>query len=323
MTNPAGSSTGENPSGVGRQGRGLLWPVQRYYGVCARPQTYLNLLYLVLGLPLGIAYFVSLVTFISVSAGLAITLVGIPLLVVAMYYWCVVAQVERAQSNVLLGTRINSLQFGPRTGRFWERNGIKARLKSGLTWRSLIWLLFRFPQGVATFVLAVVLVSVPLWMITLPLTATLGGGADFGVWQIDTVQKGMIFVVPGLLLLPLCLYVCNGAARISGTVTTLFLNSPGADGETASVDKALAAAVAWRGLSLGRMASPDAAHEQTIQLRVFSVHAGFFAVVSLGLLLLNGLTTPGVWWAIWPIWGLAIAFGMHAGYLARGLFGLH
>ena len=85
----------------------------------------------------------------------------------------------------------------------------------------------------------------------------------------------------------------------------------------------MASAVAWHGLWLSRIASPEAAREQAIQLRAFAGHAGFAIVAALGLLLLNGLTTPGPWWAIWPIWGLAIALGMHAGYLARGLFGLH
>ena len=304
-------------------GRGPLWPLQRYYGVFARPQTYLNLLYLVLGLPLGIAYFVSLVTFISVSGALVITLVGIPLLVATMYYWCLVAGIERAHANVLLGTRIRPMRFGSGEGGFWKRNSITARLGSGLTWRSLLWLFLRFPQGIATFVLAVVLVSIPIEMTTLPITAPLGGGPDFYYWQIDTLAKGLIFVVPGLLLLPASLYVCNFAARLSGSLTRLFLDSPAAGGQPAAVDRAMAAAVTWRGLSLSRIASPEAAHEQTVQLRAFVVHAAFFSALSLGLLLLNGVTTPGTWWAIWPIWGLAIVLGAHAGYLARGFFGLH
>ena len=323
MTDPTGAAD-QPPMTLRSIGsRGPLWPLQRYYGVFARPQTYLNVLYLLLGLPLGIAYFVSLVTLISVSGGLTITLVGIPLFVATMYYWCIVAGVERAQANVLVGTRIHPLRFGTAQGGFWKRNSIGTRLRSTLTWRSLLWLFLRFPQGIATFVLAVVFISVPIWMITLPITANFGGGADFGAWRIDTVQKGLIFVVPGLLLLPAALYICNLAARLSGAATRLFLDSPSAPGEPAAVDRAMASAVAWHGLSLSRIGSPEAAREQAIQLRAFAGHAGFAIVAALGLLLLNGLTTPGTWWAIWPIWGLAIALGMHAGYLARGLFGLH
>ena len=323
MTTPSTPATDQSgPTRAARDG-GPLWPIRRYYGVLYRPQTYLNVLYLLLGLPLGIAYFVTLVTFISVSLGLAITLVGIPLLIATMYYWCIAARFERVQCNVLLGTRITPLQFGPREGGLWSRRGLKARITSSLTWRSLAWLLLRFPQGIATFVIATVIVSVPLWMITLPITARLGGGADLYFWRIDTVSKGAIFVLPGLLLFPAAFWICNVAARVSGRLTVLFLDSPAGSGESPAADHALAAAFTWRGLSLTRFASPEAAQEQTVQLRVFTVHAVVFAGVSLGLLLLNGLTTPGTWWAIWPIWGFAIAFGMHAGYLARGLFGLH
>jgi len=102
MTTPSTPATDQTgPSRAVGDG-GPFWPIRRYYGVLYRPQTYRNLLYLLLGLPLGIAYFVTLVTFISVSVGLAITLVGIPLLIATMYYWCIAAGVERVQCNVLL-----------------------------------------------------------------------------------------------------------------------------------------------------------------------------------------------------------------------------
>ena len=56
-------------------------PVNRFYSVLLRPQTYLNLAYWWLGFALGIAYFVGLVTAISAAGGLSVTLVGIPLLI--------------------------------------------------------------------------------------------------------------------------------------------------------------------------------------------------------------------------------------------------
>src|SRR5690348_4869690 len=108
-----------------------LRPVRRYFGVLGRPQSYLNLIFLLLGLPLGVAYFVFLVTGISVSGGFSITLVGIPLLVAMMYLWCVAAGFDRVVTNVLLGTRINPLPFGREQGRTWQWRRIKARLTNG------------------------------------------------------------------------------------------------------------------------------------------------------------------------------------------------
>ena len=40
-------------------------PLERLYGVFLKPQTYLNMLYLFLAFPLGLAYFVFLVTGLS------------------------------------------------------------------------------------------------------------------------------------------------------------------------------------------------------------------------------------------------------------------
>ena len=54
--------------------------LRRYFGVVAREETYLNLIYLVLAFPLGTVYFVFLVTGISVGIGTAIIWIGIPIL---------------------------------------------------------------------------------------------------------------------------------------------------------------------------------------------------------------------------------------------------
>ena len=52
-------------------------PLERLYGVFVKPQTYLNILYLLLAFPLGIAYFVFLVTGFSLGISLLILWVGL------------------------------------------------------------------------------------------------------------------------------------------------------------------------------------------------------------------------------------------------------
>ncbi len=58
-------------------------------------------------------------------------------------------------------------------------------------------------------------------------------------------------------------------------------------------------------------------------MRVFAIHTGIFLGAALFFVVLNGLTTPGTWWAQWPIWGFAIIWAIHAGYFLRGPFGAH
>ncbi len=46
--------------------------IKRFFGVVARGQSYLNMIYLLLAFPLGVCYFVFLVTGLSLGIGLLI-----------------------------------------------------------------------------------------------------------------------------------------------------------------------------------------------------------------------------------------------------------
>src|SRR5690606_40469066 len=53
----------------------------RFFGVAAEPRTYAALFYMLLSLATGIFYFTWVVTGVSLSAGLAVLIIGIPFLV--------------------------------------------------------------------------------------------------------------------------------------------------------------------------------------------------------------------------------------------------
>jgi len=67
------------------------------------PCTYGGIAYLLLALPLGLAEFTFLVTTIALGAGLAITLIGIPILIAAVYASRWIAQLERRLIAALTG----------------------------------------------------------------------------------------------------------------------------------------------------------------------------------------------------------------------------
>ena len=62
-------------------------------------QTYLNLVYLLLAFPLGIAYFVFLVTGFSLGFGLIVTFLGIPILLGMLAATWGIAAFERQLAN--------------------------------------------------------------------------------------------------------------------------------------------------------------------------------------------------------------------------------
>ncbi|MBT8166380.1 MAG: sensor domain-containing protein [Acidimicrobiia bacterium] len=131
--------------------------------------TYTRALYLLLGLPLGIFYFVFLVTSLSLGVGLVIIWVGVPILFGAVLIWRGLGAVERGLVGGLLGEDIDPPQKPTIEGTSYAKKA-KAVLADSYTWRSFAWLLLRFPLGIAGFVLTVVLLSVSIGLLFAPVT---------------------------------------------------------------------------------------------------------------------------------------------------------
>ena len=173
--------------------------------VSAKP--WLALGFLVLGFPIGVFWFVVLVTLIALGLGLAITWVGIPILAVAMVLWIVGARLERWRIARFFGEVIPS-PYRPRpAGGIIAR--ARVRTRDPAVWRDLAYLLLLFPIGVAEFVIATVALTVPLSLILLPTYHWMGYGPELGPGvRVDTLPEallgalvGMAVVVPAGLIL--------------------------------------------------------------------------------------------------------------------------
>ena len=112
------------------------------------------------GLPLGIAYFTWFVTGLATGLGLAITLIGIPLLTLVLASVRPLLAAERALANSLLGTDIAPVAVAP-VGQGLGSARLKAYWTDGSTWRGMAYLLARFPVGMLTFCVAVRRLRVP------------------------------------------------------------------------------------------------------------------------------------------------------------------
>lgn len=121
-------------------------------------QTYSNLLYLVLSFPLGIIYFVLLITGLSVGIGTVIIWIGIFILFLVMLLGWKLAELERARSMYLLQIHIPPMTVNvtePRTR--WKR--ISDHISNSVTWKSLLYLFLLFPFGTITFILTIYVLS--------------------------------------------------------------------------------------------------------------------------------------------------------------------
>jgi len=132
-----------------------------------RAATYRRLVYLLLGLPFGIFYFVFLITALAVGVGLVIIWVGVPILLASVVAWRAMGRFERRFVEVMVGGPIEKprpVQNGRTT---WGR--AKAMLADSYTYRSFFWLLLRFPFGIAGFVIGVVGLAVSVALLAAPI----------------------------------------------------------------------------------------------------------------------------------------------------------
>ena len=212
-TSPVPTSTASTSAGHVRSR-------SRFLQVVAEPQTYRNLAYLLLGLPLGTLWLSVLSTGLAVGASLlVVALTGIPFLLGVWYVSRAFANTERITANVLLGTDLGPAAFGPHGhGNPWRR--LRALSADPQRIRELWYLLLRFPAGVATFTVAVTALTVPLSLAYAPLAARITGDEPFGDWS-HSEQLERIFdsawswgAVPvAALVLLVSLHLTNAVAR--------------------------------------------------------------------------------------------------------------
>ncbi|MFN8506791.1 MAG: sensor domain-containing protein [Dehalococcoidia bacterium] len=197
--------------------------LRRFFGITTDGRAWLRMLYLALAFPAGLASFVALVTLIAVGAGMLVTLVGIPLLTLTMYGWCLAADGERLLSNLLLGTRIRRLSF-PESGSLWDWSRLKRRLANPLTWKALVFLVLRFPLGTLSLVL-ICLFALPLSLLAAPVTIAFGDTVDMGPTSfLDEWWQALPFAVAAIPLAVAMLHGLNGFAILNGWLATALLS---------------------------------------------------------------------------------------------------
>jgi hypothetical protein len=204
--------------------------LRRFFGVVARTQSYRNIAYLLLGLPLGTLWFSVLVAVASVSVSmLVVALVGIPMLIAMWYGVRAFANVERGVANALLDEHVDQAPMAAGvSGNLWVRLRDMSRDRD--RWRELGYLMLRFPAGVATFTLAVTALTMPVIVAYTPIYARVVD-ESFGDWfwsseleNFATDNPWSWTLVPaGLALLFVAFHALNALARACGRWATAWL----------------------------------------------------------------------------------------------------
>lgn len=180
-----------------------------------------NLIYLLLSLPIGILYFVILVTGFSLGAGLAITLIGIPILMAMIFVTYILGDLDRKMTSLMLGVSIAKPEARP-SNNDSARSILVAQLKSLQFWKELGYLLLKMPLGVISFTIAVVLVTLSLALIAAPFIITYVPDAQMQLWNgfmINTMQRAIVTSVAGLIIGGVSVVLINGYAKLMGSIS--------------------------------------------------------------------------------------------------------
>ena len=142
-------------------------------------RTWRETAYLLIDLPVGVAGFTFVVTGLSLGAGLLITLVGIPILVLTLLGCRSAAWLELRRAR-LLSLDLPDPPPLDRTGSFLRR--ASRPLVDGVGWRAAAYFVLMLPVGIVTFTIAITIWATALVLLTLPAWAwsVPHGGPEFG-----------------------------------------------------------------------------------------------------------------------------------------------
>ena len=193
----------------------------RFFGVVARPRTWLNLVYLVLAFPLGLAYIVVLTVGLSLGAGLAIILVGLLILLVTLIAWRGMAALERAMARGLLGVTIPpSLPSAEPDAPVWIR--AKAWLRDPVTWKSLVFVVAKLPMGILALALVAGLGGLAVLLLVAPFLTLVEPIVFFG-WEIEGPLEALPLLPAGILACIVVLHLVNGLAWLYALTARVML----------------------------------------------------------------------------------------------------
>lgn len=194
-----------------------------FFGVAADPRAWTALFYMLLSLATGIVYFTAVVTGFSISAGLALMIIGVPVVILFIGLVRVLSLVEGRIVEVLLGERMPRRPLYQGRGQPWLER-IASMFTDVRTWSTMLYQLVMLPLGMVYFTTVVTLLSVSLAL-------AFGGVAGmleplgFGLFSDDMHVEGLaspllmpVLIALGVLGFFLTLHLARFVGRAHGAL---------------------------------------------------------------------------------------------------------
>lgn len=196
--------TGPVLSGPGRKGERSL--LHRFVGIIGEPSAWAAFLYMMISMVTGTLYFIWVTNGLSLSLGLLVLIIGVPVAWLFFLSFRGIALVEGRMVEALLGVRMPRRAVFIRKGPGWW-GSIKGVFTTRSTWTSVLYLILMFPLGVIYFSVFITLTSLALGMVASPIAqvsmnrAVVNGpdGWWIPIWLFPVVMATGVAVFMGTL----------------------------------------------------------------------------------------------------------------------------
>lgn len=193
----------------------------RFFGVVIRGQTYLNLVYLAIALPLAVFYFVFLVGGLTLGISLLIVLIGVLILLVVFAAWVAFVAFERQMAIWML--KVDVPPYLPEGTIQTGTSGFVGHIIANrATWTGLLFLFLKLPLGIFSLTLLLSLSGITLGSLAapfiynlVPIDIWLPGGV---IWSISTLGDAMILFAFGVAMVFVSLHLLNIMAWVWGRI---------------------------------------------------------------------------------------------------------
>ena len=196
---------------------------RKFFQVYAKPQTWLNLLFLFLMFPLGLFYFIVLITGLSAGVGLFILWIGVLILAATLLLSWVLIALERILAVNLLHADIPDLGNPVRPDApFLEK--LKTFLSNPVLWKGIAYLFIKFPFGIIVFSIMVSLMGIGLGFAAGPFILPFIHLPSI-LWPFVSIPLGIIATVIGVIVITATLYLFNFISTLFKRLAEIMLGS--------------------------------------------------------------------------------------------------
>ncbi len=197
---------------------------KKFLLVIADPRAWGASLYMVISMLTGIIYFTWAITGLSTIIPLLIFIIGIPLAGFFLLSVRGIALLEGRIVEAMLGIRMpRKPMFVAKDKGWWGK--FKALITSGITWKTLVYMVVQMPLGIIYFTLVITLFSVSISLVAAPFLELILhlpmeiNGVD------EYTHKWLLPLLPfvGALLLLLSLHLAKLIGKLHGMFAKLML----------------------------------------------------------------------------------------------------